>query len=442
MKKFAVRAGSALLFFVTINFYALSVWTGRAFSGWGFALLVLLFFAANLRLPQKGAPSRRIKVLDSGGELLKLFLAVTAAEIVFSILFFVFCRPLNTANVLLHLLSVLVLENLLFWNGMLRVYLTSVQLGIKWRVIGALCGWIPLVHLWALGRILRITGREVAFGRARLELNAVRAENEICATRYPILLVHGVFFRDSKLLDYWGRIPAELKRNGAAVYYGGQQSAASVADSGAELTERIRQLVRETGCEKVNLIAHSKGGLDCRYAITHAGAGERVASLTTVNTPHRGCLFADELLGRISARVQNAIARRYNRAARLLGDREPDFLRAVRDLTASSCARFNEQTPDLPGVLYQSVGSVMRRAASGKFPLNMTYPLVRHFDGENDGLVAVESMPWGEAFRLVRTEKRGVSHADMIDLNRENIPDFDVREFYVQLVSGLKARGL
>ena len=75
MKKFAVRAGSALLFFVTINFYALSVWTGRGFSGWGFVLLALLFFAANLRLPQKGAPSRRIEVLDSGGELLKLFLS-------------------------------------------------------------------------------------------------------------------------------------------------------------------------------------------------------------------------------------------------------------------------------------------------------------------------------------------------------------------------------
>lgn len=30
----------------------------------------------------------------------------------------------------------------------------------------------------------------------------------------------------------------------------------------------------------------------------------------------------------------------------------------------------------------------------------------------------------------------------MIDLNRENIPGFDVREFYVQLVAGLKTRNL
>ena len=37
--------------------------------------------------------------------------------------------------------------------------------------------------------------------------------------------------------------------------------------------------------------------------------------------------------------------------------------------------------------------------------------------------------------------KRGISHGDVIDLNRENIKGFDVREFYVQLVSGLREMG-
>ena len=35
-----------------------------------------------------------------------------------------------------------------------------------------------------------------------------------CKTRYPIVLVHGIFSRDMKLLNYWGRIPAALIRNG------------------------------------------------------------------------------------------------------------------------------------------------------------------------------------------------------------------------------------
>ena len=36
---------------------------------------------------------------------------------------------------------------------------------------------------------------------------------------------------------------------------------------------------------------------------------------------------------------------------------------------------------------------------------------------------------------------RGISHGDMIDLNRQDIPGFDVREWYVELVSDLKNRG-
>ncbi|WP_243118661.1 hypothetical protein [Cellulosilyticum sp. WCF-2] len=112
-------------------------------------------------------------------------------------------------------------------------------------------------------------------------------------------------------------------------------------------------------------------------------------------------------------------------------------------MTASECSKFNETAPDMPHVFYQSVGSKMKRATSGKFPLNVSYPLVRHFDGESDGLVAVESMKWGEQFTFVKANGyRGISHGDMIDLNRENIHGFDVREFYFNMVKDLKNRGL
>ena len=81
--------------------------------------------------------------------------------------------------------------------------------------------------------------------------------------------------------------------------------------------------------------------------------------------------------------------------------------------------------------------------SSGQFPLNFTYNLVKYFDGENDGLVGDKSFAWGASFQMLRNDgaKRGISHGDMIDLNRQNINGFDVREFYVQLVSGLKERG-
>ena len=49
---------------------------------------------------------------------------------------------------------------------------------------------------------------------------------------------------------------------------------------------------------------------------------------------------------------------------------------------------------------------------------------------------------WGEDYQLLTVEgKRGISHGDMIDLNKENIPGFDVREFFIQLVYDLKKKG-
>jgi triacylglycerol lipase len=287
-----------------------------------------------------------------------------------------------------------------------------------------------------------ITRKEVDFEKYKYLLNNARAENAICRTKYPILLIHGVFFRDSSLFNYWGRIPLHLKKNGAEIFYGEHESAASAEESGIELAQKITQIVNKTGCEKVNIIAHSKGGLDCRYAVSCTEAGKYVASLTTVNTPHCGCLFADYLLGKISPKIQNSVAKKYNTSAKLLGDKNPDFIKAVKSLTNESCADFNTRVPDSDTVFYQSIATKMNMATSGKFPLNMLYPFVKHFGGENDGLVAVESMKWGNTFRLVTVPKgRGISHGDIIDLNRENIPGFDVREFYTDVVHDLKMRG-
>lgn len=394
---------------------------------------------------------QRNKILAGGVARLKLFLITTvagAAFLILSLLYHLFVKPNTTAGFawgttyLAELLLFILLEFILFWSGIIRVYTTSVQLGIKWRIIGIACGFIPFVHIWALCRIIAITSREAAFEKEKLQLDQVRAQSQICHTRYPILLVHGVFFRDFHFFNYWGRIPYALKQNGAVLHYGSQQSAASVASCGQELAERIRTIVQETGCEKVNIIAHSKGGLDSRYAISACGVSSCVASLTTINTPHRGCIFADYLLDKIPEKVQKSVARKYNTTLKKFGDTDPDFLSAVQDLTASACALRNEKLPDHPAVWYQSVGSQMNCASSGRFPLNMAYPLVRHFDGTNDGLVSMESACWGQHFiRLAVPEGRGISHGDMIDLNRENISGFDMREFYVNLVADLKNRG-
>lgn len=329
-----------------------------------------------------------------------------------------------------------------FWNGIICVYFASYQLGIRHRLLGILCGLVPILNLVMLRRIIVTVMEEVEFELHKERVNAARVHERLCDTKYPILLVHGVFFRDWKHLNYWGRIPKELQYHGARIYYGEHQSAGSVARSAEELLARVKTLVDETGCEKVNIIAHSKGGLDCRYALSELGMEPYVASLTTVNSPHRGCLFADRLLQLAPPEMQEQIAAAYNRAARKLGDESPDFLAAVMDLTAEACEARNKQLKYPEGIFCQSFGSRLNDGKSARFPLNLSYRFVRYFDGANDGLVGESSFAFGVRYHLITVQgARGVSHGDVIDLSRENIAEFDVREFYVQLVHDLKEKG-
>lgn len=381
--------------------------------------------------------TKRISRLKIGTILLKIFYASLVFDFLI-ILYFLIAKTISWPVVIILAIT----EFCIFWAGIILVYISSQQLGIKPRALGLVFGFVPIANLIMLYKIIKICSGEIRLENVRMKRDMERISDQICDTKYPILLVHGVFFRDSQHLNYWGRIPADLKKNGARIYYGEHNSAAAVDDSAKELAKRVDEVLEETGCEKLNIIAHSKGGLDSRTLISD-GYADKIASLTTINTPHRGCEFADYFLAKIPKETQSKIADKYNAAATKLGDVDPDFISAVDDLTASACRERNKRIKDAPGVYYQSVGSVLHQGTSGRFPLNLTYAVVKIFDGENDGLVGIDSFRWGEDYVLLRNAKtnRGISHADMIDLNRENIDGFDVREFYIKLVADLKEKG-
>ena len=112
-----------------------------------------------------------------------------------------------------------------------------------------------------------------------------RAADLSCQTKYPIVLIHGAGFRDLKWPVYWGRIPGALEKRGARVFYGLQDCWASTETNAREIVRRIDEILGEIGEKKVNLIAHSKGGLEARMAASSLGAGDRIASVTTSPRP-------------------------------------------------------------------------------------------------------------------------------------------------------------
>lgn len=437
---------STLVVLFLTNFLVLSIWTA---SGWltcmaGYLILFFCFLVVNI-VPLWGKGNfTRLGAMFGGEILMEIFAASFTFNLILTIFYGVHLLfdTLSLLQFIIHILLWLLFNGIVVLNAGIRMCTTSVQLGIKWRVLLLFFCWVPVINLFLLWKICRIVKEEYLVEIEKQELNNVRKLNEDCKTKYPIVMVHGVFFRDRKYFNYWGRVPAELIRNGATIYYGNQQSAASTQEAAKELKEKILQIVEETKCEKVNIIAHSKGGLESRCAISCLGLAPYVASLTTINTPHRGCAFVDWLLKKMPKCVCDRIANGYNKTLRRFGDPNPDFYAAVCDLTSEQCAKFNQATPDMSGVFYQSVGSKMKGWSSAPFPQNFSYLLVKWFDKENDGLVGVNSMKWGNSFQMLcASGHRGISHGDMIDLNRQNIKGFDVREFYVELVKSLKGRG-
>ena len=255
-----------------------------------FIFLIICFLIINIfpSLFLKRLETKKLSKIRNGYRLLEVFVL----SLIFSIsmlLVNIFVYHINFKAILFNVIFITISEFIIFWNGMFRVYVSSYQLGFRYRISGFLLGIIPIVNIIMLFKIIKVCRDEVEFENNKTILNKKRKDDEICKTKYPILFVHGVFFRDSEFVNYWGRVPDELKRNGAVIYYGKHSSALSVSDSAKELVARIEEIVEDSGCEKVNIIAHSKGGLDSRYAISVLGASKYVASLTTINTPHKGC---------------------------------------------------------------------------------------------------------------------------------------------------------
>jgi triacylglycerol lipase len=170
-------------------------------------------------------------------------------------------------------------------------------------------------------------------------------------TKYPIVLVHGLFGFDNVAgIDYFYGIPAELRNGGAQVFVASVSSFNSSEARGEQLLKEIKTLLASTGAKKVNLIGHSQGGPTARYV---AGvAPELVASVTTIAGVNKGSKIAD-LVGRFlpagsfsEAVVVSATTALGNVIGFLSGRSVPEVpLEALKALSTAGTATFNAKFP-------------------------------------------------------------------------------------------------
>jgi triacylglycerol lipase len=255
--------------------------------------------------------------------------------------------------------------------------------------------------------------------------------------KYPVVLVHGIVAHDrGGIVNFWGRIPNKLQENNIKVFFGNTDAWGSYESNAELLKAAIDKILDETNSEKVNIIAHSKGGIDSRYLIWKYDYGDKVASLTTISTPHHGAEIADLIYDQKivhSRLVKNALAV----YGKLYGDINPDLFNVNYQLTTTKMKEFNENIGIDHRVYYQSMYTTMRNSFDDLMFFS-SHRYIKKLKGDNDGTVSEYSAKWGE--NIIKIEG-GISHAEIVDYKMKKISGINIPDIYLKIVNELSIKG-
>ena len=260
------------------------------------------------------------------------------------------------------------------------------------------------------------------------------------STKYPIILVHGLMLKDYRFFKAFGRIESFLCSRGYRVYTSDADGVGSIENNALQLKRQIKRIMRKTGAKKVNLIAHSKGGLDSRYMIERLGMGDCIASLTFLCTPHYGSEIASRLYS-LPSHIRGGIALWINFWYRLSGDKRPDVLTVCRQLRRAPegvLPRSGRNCYD--GIYLQSYSTTLENSRND---FVMGIPLIfskRYEASPSDGLVAEDSCKFGEY--KGKCINASVSHTQIVDLLVRKKKKEKVFDFYLGLCRELEERNL
>ncbi len=259
-------------------------------------------------------------------------------------------------------------------------------------------------------------------------------------TRYPVFLCHGFgaigsLVKPSPLHD-----PCMLMREHGVI------AIAPNVVPYASIETRAKNWVRliNTFCdtyryEKVNVVAHSMGGLDMRHALSHLNIANRVVSLTTVATPHHGTFLADLIL-----KTPEIITEKLSDVVDWFGDsvyprEKSEVLSSVEQLCRDYIQnKFNPSTPDLEGFPYFSYSAAVGKGTD--YSLNPVFLFqntqIYGKESTNDSFVSVKSAQWGEHLGTAP-----LSHMNQINVqvSKENKPRY--YNFWTGIIKDLRDRG-
>lgn len=241
------------------------------------------------------------------------------------------------------------------------------------------------------------------------------------------------------LIEYWNGVKNDLEDIGCTVLVAKVPPFASIENRASILDKFIKQSLPDLREQhhvppnepvKINLIAHSMGGLDCRFLINKLKKYPideyKVVSLTTISTPHRGTSAADFALDY----SPKSLIRSY--------------FPSVYQLSTSYAKIFNDEVKNDSTVKYFSYAAELKPNPTSAFLI--TWKIVYDKEGPNDGLISVKSAKWGEFMGVLHN----VDHADLINwmglVKKAQLvvgaPSFNPKWFYLDVVDNLAKHGL
>ena len=224
---------------------------------------------------------------------------------------------------------------------------------------------------------------------------------------YPIILVPGIArfdFLRSRFIQrinillsdraltadrthYFRRIRPYLQENGFDVEHADNGFADEIGTRADRLAATVMLTTEKYKAEKVHIIGHSMGGLDARYMVVEIPQiSEKVATITSIGTPHLGTPFADFFMD-------------------LGTDAALDFInthlcldfRGFLAITSEVTREFNERAAPAEaanGVQYFTYSAYQGQEKMFE-PLKFIWQYIDEREGDNDGLVSVSSQAWG-----------------------------------------------
>lgn len=273
----------------------------------------------------------------------------------------------------------------------------------------------------------------------KYELNEF-PDPDVVYLKYPILICHGYgaiasLVKPSPLYD----VALLLRTHNVLAFAPNIVPYAKIETRADSWVKLIDQLMERIPYEKVNIVAHSMGGLDIRYALSKHNISDNVASLTTVATPHHGSSLAE-----LTLKTPEAIREKLADFLDWMGDQiyphtKSDAVASATQLTRHYITEvFNPQVPDHSGIPYYSYSAAVGKGTPHPIRVITRYQNNHIFEqeGPNDGMVSVESAKWGEHIKTAH-----LAHLEQMNLRVKDERKVLFEAFWLDLIKMLEAKG-